>query len=135
MLLQPRSIKFKKTFNCSLKKNKQDKLIFGEFGLKSQQPGVITAAQLEAAQKTINKLLKKLGFLWVRVFPFNPITKKPAEIRMGKGKGPVEYWSMMIYPGTILFELSGVSKTTAMRMLKAGSNKLSIKSTIISKGL
>lgn len=135
MLLQPRQVKFKKIFNCSVKKKKQDILIFGEFGLKSQQAGIITAAQLESAQRSIAKLLKKLGLLWIRVFPSNAITKKPSEIRMGKGKGPVDYWSATVYPGTIIFEISGVSKTTAFRVLKAASNKLALKSVIISKGL
>jgi large subunit ribosomal protein L16 len=135
MLLQPRKFNFKKRFKKLKIKKKKEKIIFGEYALKSLENIKLTAKQIETAKQTINKKLKKLGFVWHRIFPQNPITKKPSEIRMGKGKGAVDHWSAFIYEGTILFEISGISKELAIQALTAGAKKLPQKTKIIFKGL
>lgn len=110
-----------------------DKLAFGEFGIQSLERGRMTAAQIEAARVAINRYLKRRGKVWLRVFPHKPVTKKPAETRMGKGKGPVEYWCAIVKPGSILFEISGVSVTAAREAMRLADGKLPFRCRFISR--
>lgn len=107
-------------------------LAFGEYGLKTLEAHWLTANQIEAARMAISRYLKKGGKLWVRVFPDKPVTKKPAETRMGKGKGNVEFWVAVVKPGRILFELSGVSEEDAREAFRMASHKLPVKTRFVS---
>uniref|UniRef100_A0A7C2K5Z5 Large ribosomal subunit protein uL16 n=1 Tax=candidate division WOR-3 bacterium TaxID=2052148 RepID=A0A7C2K5Z5_UNCW3 len=107
-------------------------LAFGEYGLKTLEAHWLTANQIEAARMAISRYLKKGGKLWVRVFPDKPVTKKPAETRMGKGKGNVEFWVAVVKPGRILFELSGVSEEEAREAFRIASHKLPVKTRFVS---
>jgi large subunit ribosomal protein L16 len=132
MFLQPRKTKYKKTRKGKLKKLefKANTVKFGEFGLKAQVAGVISARQIEAARKTIARKIKRKGKIWICIFPDLPITSKPTESRMGKGKGPVSYWVARVRGGMTLFEVCGIPKHTATEALRAGSKKLSVKTKI-----
>ena len=132
MFLQPRKVKFKKVRKGRLKKLefKSNKLNFGEIGLKAKVSGIITSRQLEAARVAINKKIKRKGKVWVRIFPDLPVTSKPNESRMGKGKGSVSFWGFKVKGGTTLFEVCGVPTHTAIEALKSGSMKLPIKTQI-----
>jgi large subunit ribosomal protein L16 len=134
-MLQPKKYKYKKQFKKKIIKIKNEKIIFGEFALKSLENTKLTAKQIETAKNSINKKLKKIGFIWNRIFPQKAITKKPSEIRMGKGKGALDHWSADVYKGTIIYEISGVSHELASIALNSGAKKLNIKTKIISKGL
>ena len=133
MHLQPRSTKFKKTRkrrqNTKLE-FKANKLSFGDIGLKSTVSGTITARQIEAARQTITRKIKRKGKIWIRIFPHTPVTSKPTESRMGKGKGSVSHWGAFVKKGTTLFEICGVPKNTAIEALKSGSAKLPVKTKI-----
>ncbi len=107
-------------------------LAFGEYGLKTMEAYWLTANQIESARMAISRYLKKGGKLWVRVFPDKPVTKKPAETRMGKGKGNVEFWVAVVKPGRILFELSGVSEQDAREAFRIASYKLPVKTRFVS---
>jgi large subunit ribosomal protein L16 len=132
MFLQPRKIKFKKTKKGRLNKLefKSNIVRFGEFGLKAQVAGVISARQIEAARRTIARKIKRKGKIWICIFPDLPVTAKPTESRMGKGKGSVSYWVARVRGGTTLFEVCGIPKHVATEALRAGSKKLSIKTKI-----
>ena len=132
MFLQPRKTKYKKTRKGKLKKLefKANTIKFGEFGLKAQVAGVISARQIEAARRTIARKIKRKGKIWICIFPDLPITSKPTESRMGKGKGSVSYWVARVRGGTTLFEVCGIPKHIATEALKAGSKKLPIKTKI-----
>jgi len=108
-------------------------LNFGAFGLKAMTPGRINAREIEAARRAITRHMKRAGRLWIRVFPDVPISKKPTEVRMGKGKGTPEYWVARVHPGRILFELEGVSPSIARRALELGAAKLSVRTRFISR--
>ena len=108
-------------------------LNFGAFGLKATAPGRITAREIEAARRAITRYMKRTGRLWIRVFPDVPVSKKPTEVRMGKGKGTPEYWVNRIHPGRILFEIDGVPPTVARRALDLGAAKLSVRTRFISR--
>ena len=112
-----------------------NKVSFGEFGLKATGRGRMTARQIEAARRTITRHIKRGGRVWIRVFPDKPITKKPLEVRMGKGKGSVEYWVMEIKPGQMLYELQGVSEELAREAFKLAAAKLPFKTTFVKRGL
>ena len=112
-----------------------NKVSFGEFGLKATGRGRMTARQIEAARRTITRHIKRGGRVWIRVFPDKPITKKPLEVRMGKGKGSVEYWVMEIKPGQMLYELQGVSEELAREAFKLAAAKLPFKTTFAKRGL
>ncbi len=101
-------------------------LSFGDFGLKALERGLITAREIEAARVALTRHVKRGGKIWVRIFPDKPMTKKPAETRMGKGKGSPEFWVAVIRPGRVLFEMEGVAKETAQEALRLASHKLSI---------
>lgn len=132
MFLQPKRSKYKKSQkgklgNLELKKNK---LRFGIIGLKSIESGTISAKQLEAARQAIVRKTKRKGKLWIRSFPNVPISAKPVETRMGKGKGATQYWSFKTKRGTVLFELSGISDKNALAAFKTGGAKLPLKTVV-----
>ena len=106
-------------------------LAFGDFGLKAMEPGWITNTQIEAARVAINRHVKRGGKMWIRIFPDKPVTAKPAETRMGSGKGNPESWVAVVKPGRILFELEGISGTLANEALRLGASKLAIKTKIV----
>ena len=126
MALAPARTKFSKAQKGSRSGNAKrgNTLSFGEFGLQSLTRGPMTGQQIEAARVTISRHLKRKGKLWIRVFPHKPVTKKPAEVRMGQGKGPVEYYVATIKPGAILFELAGVPLSTAKEAFRLADAKL-----------
>jgi large subunit ribosomal protein L16 len=110
-------------------------LNFGAFGLKAMEPERVTARQIEAARRAITRGMKRAGRVWIRVFPDVPVTKKPAEVRMGSGKGAPELWVARVKPGRIMFELDGVSEATAREALTLGAAKLPIKTRIVARTL
>ncbi len=127
-MLQPKRTKFRKQFkgrNRGLA-NTGSKVSFGEFGLKAVGRGRITARQIEAARRTITRHVKRGGKLWIRVFPDKPISKKPLEVRMGKGKGNVEYWVAQIQPGRMLYEIEGVDEDLAREAFALAAAKLPV---------
>lgn len=131
MLLQPKRVKYKKIKKGRLAKfSYKNDLDFGTIGLKSLESGFISARQLEAARQAIARKIKKKGKLWIKVYPNLPITKKPTEVRMGKGKGNISHWAAKIKGGSILFEVCGINKKTAIKAFKTGSAKLPVKTQI-----
>lgn len=108
-------------------------LSFGEFGLQAMEPCWITARQIEAGRIAISRHIKRKGKLWIRVFPWKPITKKPTEVRMGKGKGDPEFWVDVVKPGKILYELEGVAEPLAKEAMRLAANKLSIRTRFITR--
>lgn len=131
-MLQPKRTKFRKQHKG--RNNgiavRGSSVSFGEFGLKSISRGRLTARQIESGRRAINRHLKRNGKLWIRIFPDKPITKKPLEVRMGKGKGSVEYWVAQIRPGTMLYELQGISEELAREAFTLAAAKLPLKTTI-----
>lgn len=134
-MLQPKRTKFRKQ-----QKGKNNGLAqrgssvsFGEYGLKATGRGRITARQIEAARRAITRHVKRTGKLWIRVFPDKPISKKPLEVRMGKGKGSVEYWVAQIRPGSMLYEIQGVPEETAREAFKLAAAKLPVKTTFATR--
>ena len=109
------------------------KVSFGEFGMKATGRGRLTARQIEAARRTITRKVKRGGKLWIRVFPDKPITKKPLEVRQGKGKGNVEYWVALVQPGSVLYEIEGVSEELAREAFALAAAKLPIKTTFVTR--
>lgn len=132
-MLQPKKTKYRRQQKGRMKGNTKRgaELSFGSFGIKSLQTSWITGRQLEAARQAITRRMKREGQLWIRIFPDKPITKKPAEVRMGKGKGAPEYFVARVSPGRILFEAEGVKLETAKEALRLGSQKLPIKTKFI----
>ena len=128
-MLQPKRTKFRKMQKGKLKPiaTRGHSISFGSFALKALEPGWITARQLEAARVAVTRAMKREGQVWIRIFPDKPITRKPAEVRMGKGKGAPEYWVAVIKPGTILFEAGGVTEAIAKEALALADGKLPIK--------
>jgi len=134
-MLQPKKTKFRKTHkgrNRGLA-TVANKVSFGEYGLKSVDRGRLTARQIEAARRAMTRHIKRGGKIWIRVFPDKPITTKPLEVRMGKGKGNVEYWVAQIQPGRMLFEMEGVDEELAREAFELASAKLPIKTTFITR--
>ncbi len=134
-MLQPKKTKFRKQMkgrNRGLA-NVGAKVSFGEYGMKATARGRITARQIEAARRTITRKVKRGGKLWIRIFPDKPITKKPLEVRQGKGKGNVEYWVALVQPGSVLYEIEGVSEELAREAFALAAAKLPIKTTFVSR--
>ena len=132
-MMQPKRTKFSKAFKgriSGLAKGGSD-LNFGAFGMKAMEPGRITARQIEAARRAITRHLKRVGRVWIRVFPDLPVSKKPAEVRMGKGKGSVELWVCRIKPGRIMFEIDGVPEDLAAEAILRGSAKLPVETRFV----
>ncbi|VFP86830.1 50S ribosomal protein L16 [Candidatus Erwinia haradaeae] len=133
-MLQPRRTKFRKMQKGRNRGLAQGTDIsFGVFGLKAVDRGRLTARQIEAARRAMTRAMKRQGKIWIRIFPDKPITEKPLEVRMGKGKGNVEYWVALIQPGKILYEMNGVSEELAREAFKLAASKLSIKTTFVTK--
>jgi large subunit ribosomal protein L16 len=134
-MLQPKRTKFRKQMKGRNRGLAQrgSKVSFGEYGLKSTDRGRMTARQIEAARRTITRHVKRGGKLWIRVYPDVPITKKPIEVRQGKGKGNVEYWIAQIQPGRMLYEIEGVSEDVAREAFKLAAAKLPFKTTFVSR--
>lgn len=137
MPLMPKRVKYRKMQRGRTKGKAErgNKLFYGEYGLKVLEPGWITASQIEAARIAITHYLKSKGKLWIRIFPDKPVTKKPAESRMGKGKGDVEKWVAVVLPGKIIFEIAGVPEELAKEALRRASYKIPYKSKIITRAL
>lgn len=135
-MLSPKKVKHRKMHKGRMtgKAYRGSDLSFGEFGLKALEPGWITARQIEAARIAITRHVKRGGKVWIRIFPDKPITKKPAETRMGKGKGNPEYWVSVVKPGRILYEMDGVPKETAEEAFRLASHKLPIATKIVVRG-
>ena len=128
-MLQPKNTKFKKQMkgrNRGLA-HRGSKVSFGDFALKATTAGRVTARQIEAARRAINRFVKRDATVWIRIFPDKPITKKPLEVRQGKGKGPVEYWVAQVKPGTILYEMAGVDEDLAREAMRLASAKLPVR--------
>jgi len=134
-MLQPKRTKFRKAFKGRLKGASKGgtTLNFGSHGLKAVEPERITARQIEAARRAITRHMKRAGRVWIRVFPDLPVSKKPAEVRMGSGKGSPEYWAARVKPGRIMFELDGVPDQIAREALELGAAKLPIKTRIVTR--
>jgi large subunit ribosomal protein L16 len=134
-MLQPKKTKYRKQFKGRIHGATKAgaTLSFGSFGLKAMEPERITARQLEAARRAITRQMKRQGRVWIRVFPDVPVSDKPAEVRMGKGKGAIEYWAARVAPGRIMFEIDGVSDATAREALRLGATKLPIKTRVVSR--
>lgn len=132
-MLQPKRTKFRKSQKGRVKgmATRGHTISFGSFGLKALEPGMLTARQLEAARVAVTRAMKREGQVWIRVFPDKPVTRKPAEVRMGKGKGAPEFWVAPIKPGTILFEAGGVTRATAYEALMLADGKLPIKTRFV----
>lgn len=134
-MLSPKRLKFRKQHKGRIHGNAKGgtELSFGSFGLKALSPDRITARQIEAARRAITRQMKRAGRLWIRIFPDVPVSDKPAEVRMGKGKGSVEYWCARVHPGRILFECEGIDEETAREAFALGAAKLSIKTKFIKR--
>lgn len=134
-MLQPKRTKFRKAHKGRIHgvaKGGTD-LNFGEYGLKAQEPERITARQIEAARRAMTRYMKRAGRVWIRVFPDVPVSSKPTEVRMGKGKGAPEYWAARVKPGRIMFEIDGVSEEVAREALRLAAMKLPIKTRFVSR--
>jgi large subunit ribosomal protein L16 len=134
-MLQPKRTKFRKAFKGRISGNSKGgfTLAFGEFGLKALEPDRVTARQIEASRRAITREMKRQGKVWIRVFPDVPVTAKPIEVRMGKGKGSVDRWVARVAPGRIMFEIDGVPEDIARAALSLGAAKLSVKTKIIKR--
>ena len=132
-MLSPRRVKFRKTQTGKMKgvSHRGTQLAYGTFGIKSLDEAFITARQIEAARIAATRFMKREGQLWIKIFPDKPITKKPAEVRMGKGKGAPEYWVAPVQPGRILFEVGGVPVEVATEALRLAAQKLPVKTKFI----
>lgn len=132
-MLQPKRTKFRKRQKGRVKglAGRGHRLAFGNFGIKSLEPGWITSRQIEAARIAMTRAMKREGQVWIRIFPDKPVTKKPAEVRMGKGKGAPEYWVATVKPGTVLFEATGVESPLAKEALRLAAQKLPIKTKFV----
>jgi len=132
-MLQPKRTKFRKQMKGRMKGNagRGNQLSYGTFGIKSLDSSFLTARQIEAARIAATRYMKREGSLWIMIFPDKPITKKPLEVRMGKGKGAVEFWVAVVKPGRVMFEVSGVSLETAKEALRLAAQKLPVKTKFI----
>ena len=134
-MLQPKRTKFRKQFKGRIHGNAKGgtNLDFGGFGLKATEPNRITAREIEAARRAITRQMKRQGRVWIRIYPDVPVTGKPAEVRMGKGKGSVEFWAARVHPGRIMFEIDGVPDEIAREALRLGAAKLPVKTRIVTR--
>ena len=134
-MLQPKRTKFRKAHKGRIHGNAKSgtTLNFGTYGLKALKPGRLNARQIEACRRAITRHIKRAGRIWIRVFPDVPVSKKPTEVRMGKGKGSPEFWAAKVKPGRIMFELDGVEAELAKEALRRGQAKLSIDTRIVTR--
>ena len=134
-MLQPKKTKYRKAFKGRIHGASKGgtALNFGAYGLKAVEPERITARQIEAARRAITRHMKRQGRVWIRIFPDLPVSDKPAEVRMGKGKGAIDYWAARVAPGRIMFEIDGVADDIAREALKLGAAKLPISTRIVTR--
>src|SRR6202166_2537560 len=134
-MLQPKKTKYRKQFKGRIHgmTKAAATLNFGSFGLKALEPERITARQIEAARRALTRQMKRQGRVWIRIFPDVPVSDKPAEVRMGKGKGAIEYWAARVAPGRIMFEVDGVADDIAREALRLGAAKLPVKPRIVTR--
>ena len=134
-MLQPKRTKFRKAHKGRIhgKAKGGTALNFGAYGMKAHEPGRITARQIEAARRAITRHIKRAGRVWIRIFPDVPVSKKPTEVRMGKGKGSVDYWAARVKPGRVMFEIDGVSEEIAREALRLGAAKLSVRTRFVQR--
>jgi large subunit ribosomal protein L16 len=135
IMLMPKKVKHRKQMKGRMRgvANRGSQISFGEYGLKTLEPAWITDRQIEAARIAMTRFIKRGGKVWIRMFPDKPITKKPAETRMGKGKGAPEYWVAVVKPGRILYEIEGVSETIAREAMRLAAQKLPIKTRFVTR--
>ena len=136
-MLMPKRVKRRRVFRGRMtgKANKGNKIAYGEFGLQALEPAWITSNQIEAARIAMTRYIKRGGQVWIDIFPHKPVTKKPAETRMGSGKGSVEYWVAVVKPGRILFEMAGITEEQAREALRLAANKLPLKCKFVKKDM
>ena len=134
-MLQPKRTKFRKAYKGRIHGEAKGgtSLAFGQYALKATEPERVTARQIEAARRAITREMKRQGRVWIRIFPDLPVSKKPTEVRMGKGKGSVEYWAARVKPGRIVFEIDGVPEDVAKEALRLGAMKLPITTRIVTR--
>jgi large subunit ribosomal protein L16 len=134
-MLMPKKVKFRKQQRGRMRGKawRGSSLAFGDFGLKVLEPGYITDRQIEASRIAMTRFVKRGGKIWIRLFPDKPVTKKPAETRMGKGKGAPDHWVAVVRPGKILFEMEGVSKSDAQQAMRLAANKLPLRTDFVSR--
>ena len=134
-MLMPKRVKRRKQFRGSMrgKALRGNKITYGEYGIVATEPAWITANQIEAARVAVTRYIKRGGKVWIKIFPDKPVTAQPAETRMGKGKGNLEYWVAVVKPGRVMFEISGVSEEIAKEALRLAVHKLPIKCKIVSR--
>lgn len=132
----PKRVKYRKQMRGRMKgrASRGTEVTFGDYGLQAVEPGWVTARQIEAARRALVRFMRRRGKVWIRIFPDKPVTKKPAETRMGKGKGPVDHWVAVVKPGRIMFELSGLDVDAARDAMRLASHKLAIKTKFIRRG-
>lgn len=132
-MLLPKRVKYRKAQRGRMKgaASRGTTVSFGDFGLKALEPGWITQRQIEAARVALTRLMKREGKVWIRIFPDKPVTKKPAETRMGSGKGSPEFWVAVVRPGTVMFELGGIKRAVAEEAFQLAKHKLPIKSKMV----
>ncbi len=134
-MLMPKRVKYRKQMRGRMRgrASRGAEVHFGDFGLQALEPGWVTARQIEAARRAIVRAVRRRGKVWIRIFPDKPVTQKPAETRMGKGKGSVEFWVAVVKPGRIMFELGGIPEDLAREALRLASYKLSIKTKVVGR--
>ncbi len=134
-MLMPKRTKYRKQHKGRIHGNAKGgaELSFGTFGLKAMSPERVTARQIEAARRAVTRHMKRVGRVWIRIFPDLPVTSKPAEVRMGKGKGAVDYWACRVKPGRIMFEIDGVKEDVATEALTLAAHKLPVKTKIVQR--
>jgi large subunit ribosomal protein L16 len=134
-MLFPKRVKYRKQMRGRMKgrASRGTEVNFGDYGLQALEPGWITARQIEAARRALVRYMRRRGKVWIRIFPDKPVTKKPAETRMGKGKGPVDHWVAVVKPGRIMFEISGLDEEGAREAMRLASHKLSVKTKFIKR--
>jgi len=132
-MLQPKRTKFRKQFKGKISGEAKGGFLlnFGTFGLKATEPERVTARQIEAARRAITRHMKRQGRVWIRIFPDVPVSSKPTEVRMGKGKGSVDYWAARVKPGRVMFEIDGVSEVIAREALRLGAMKLPVLTRVV----
>jgi large subunit ribosomal protein L16 len=134
-MLQPKRTKYRKAFKGRIHGAAKGGTLlnFGSFGLKALEPERVTARQIEAARRAITRHMKRAGRVWIRIFPDVPVSSKPTEVRMGKGKGAPEYWAARVHPGRIMFEIDGVGEPLAREALRLGAAKLPVRTRIVTR--
>ena len=134
-MLMPKRVKYRKQFRGSMAgtPTRGTKLAYGEYGIVAMEPCWIRSNQIEAARIAMTRYVRRGGQIWIKIFPDKPVTKKPAEVRMGSGKGAVEYWVAVVKPGRVMFEISGIDEANAKEALRLASHKLPCKCKIVSK--